>query len=297
MNLRCGYVLGLAVAMLCSISLSTFGQETARNLPPGDTKKADATPVPTPRAADGKPDLTGMWEPRGAGGGDGGGGLIIRKDDQGRTSVLDFAEPDADFSKGDALHRAQRAAAPNHPPYKPELLEKVKFLDDNVKTYDGALHCMPPGVPRIGAPREILESPGHVFLLYAGGEAIVNTFRDVPTDNRPHDSDADPSYMGDSVGHWEGDTLVIDSVNFTDKTWLTSDGEFHTDAMHVIERFTRTGDSLKYESTVDDPKAFTHPWVMNPRVLKLNENPKAVFEEDAPCSERDTQHMINSEHH
>jgi hypothetical protein len=136
-----------------------------------------------------------------------------------------------------------------------------------------------------------------VIFLYEGGESSINTFRVIPTDDRAHDPDADPSYLGDSVGRWEGDTFVVDAVNFTDRTWLAQDGKFHIDAMHVTERLTRTGNTLKYEVTVDDPKVFTRPWIMNSRTLKLNTDPKAFLEENPPCVESDAQHLVTNEHH
>jgi hypothetical protein len=282
----------LGIAGLCLASAPMAAQETPK--PAADHTHRAANSGVTPRTADGRPDLSGMW----VGGARGlNPGFIIRKDDQGRTTKLLFSEPDADFSKGDAEHRAERAAAPNQPPYKPELLAKVKFLDENTNTYDGALHCEPLGVPRMGAPRQILEYPGHIVFLYQGGESSINTFRVIPTDGRPHRTDADPSYLGDSVGHWEGDTLVIDVVGFTDMTWLAEDGKFHSDALHVIERFTRQGNTLKYEVIVEDPKVFTRPWIMDPRTLKLNPNPDATIDENPPCVEQDASHLVNSEHH
>jgi hypothetical protein len=99
------------------------------------------------------------------------------------------------------------------------------------------------------------------------------------------------------VGHWEGDTLVIDVVGFNDVTWLAEDGKFHTDAMHVIERFTRDGDGMKYEVTVEDPTVFTRPWIVNPRMLKLNTALDAAIDEDPPCVEKDAGHLVTKEHH
>lgn len=280
----------LGVVSLCLASMPLASQDAPKQAADHAVKKA-AQGGMTPRTADGKPDLSGIWETGG------GPPLIIRKDDQGRTTKLLFAEPDADFSKGDAANRARRAAAPNQPPYKPELLEKVKFLDENTNQYDGTLHCQPPGVPRMGPPRQIVQYPGHVVFLYQGGESSINTFRVIPTDGQPHRTDADPSYLGDSVGYWEGDTLVVDVVGFNDLTWLSDDGKFHSDALHVVERFTRQGSSLKYEVTVEDPNVFTRPWLMDPRTLTLNNNANAAIDEDPPCVEEDAQHLVTKEHH
>ena len=137
-----------------------------------------------------------------------------------------------------------------------------------------------------------------VFLYDLAREVSVqsgNYYRVIPTDGRQHRTDLEPSYLGDSVGHWEGDALVVDVVGFNDLTWFESDGRFHSEAMHVIERFTRDGDLLKYEVTVEDPNVLTKPWTMNPRLLKLD--PTALLTEDPPCIERDAPHMVTNEHH
>jgi hypothetical protein len=97
------------------------------------------------------------------------------------------------------------------------------------------------------------------------------------------------------VGHWEGDTLVIDTVSFNDDTWLGLDGWFHSAAMHVTERVSRASDGLHYQATVEDPQVFTRPWVMNARVSKPT---KEELIENAPCldSEVDAQHLVNHDH-
>ena len=151
----------------------------------------------------------------------------------------------------------------------------------------------------MGPPQQIVQTPGQVVLLYDLAREVSvqsgNYYRVIPTDRRPHRTDVDPSYMGDSVGHWEGDTLVVDVVGFNDATWFASDGRFHSTAMHVTERFTRDGDLLKYEVTVEDLNVLTKPWTMNPRFLKLD--PSAVLTEDPPCVEKDASHLVNNEHH
>jgi len=109
-----------------------------------------------------------------------------------------------------------------------------------------------------------------------------------------HRTDIDTSYMGDSVAKWDGDTLVVDVNNLNDDTWLGADGYFHTEAMHVVERFSRNGDALNYQVTVEDPNVFTKPWVMNPRMLRLGNRP---LEEGPPCVEKDAEHLVTLDHH
>ena len=115
--------------------------------------------------------------------------------------------------------------------------------------------------------------------------------RVIPSDGRPHHTDLDPSYMGDSVGHWDGDTLVVDSIGFKDETWLAADkGYFHSEALHVIERISREGNLLHYAVTVEDPQVLTKPWVVNPRTIKLAGPDNALPEAD-PCHDLDEPHM------
>lgn len=125
-------------------------------------------------------------------------------------------------------------------------------------TFSLGEHCLPRGVPdTIGEPYpvQIVQTPDLVVILYEAGEF----FRVIPTDGRPHPADLDPTWMGNSVGHWEGDTLVVDVTGVNDKV---SVGEYrHTNAYHLVERFERVSyDTLKYSATIDDPNVFAQPW-------------------------------------
>jgi len=118
--------------------------------------------------------------------------------------------------------------------------------------------CTPPGVPAATMqpyPLQIIQKPGLVVILYEA----YHLFRVIPTDGRPHPDDLDPTYMGNSVGHWEGDTLVVDVTGFNDKTMVGS--YRHSTAYHVVERYHRVSyDILDYEATIDDPNVFAAPW-------------------------------------
>jgi hypothetical protein len=186
-----------------------------------------------------------------------------------------------------------RAAASNKPEYKPELLEKVKYLSDRQDILDPAFYCKPAGVPRMGPPTQIVQTPGQVVFLYGAS----NLFRVIPTDGRPHRADADPSYMGDSIGRFEGGTLVVDVTDFNDDTWLASDGYFHTEKMHVVERLTRKGDVITYTATVDDPLVLAKPWTMNSRDLKRSTSQADALLEAPPCVEHDAPHIVTLDHH
>jgi len=119
----------------------------------------------------------------------------------------------------------------------------------------------------------------------------------IPTDGRPHRADEDPSYMGDSIGRFEGSTLVVDVTNFNDDTWLGSDGYFHTEKMHVVERLTRNGDTVTYTATVEDPDVLAKPWTTTARQLKLSTSKADALLEAPPCVEHDAPHIVTLDHH
>jgi len=112
-------------------------------------------------------------------------------------------------------------------------------------------------------PQQIVQTPTQVIMMYE----YMNVFRPIPL-NAKHREDLIPSYMGDSVGRWEGDTLVVDTIGFNDKTWLAGAGTFHSDALHTVERFTRIDkDQINYEVTMEDPNVFTKPWKLTSTLM------------------------------
>jgi hypothetical protein len=136
---------------------------------------------------------------------------------------------------------------------------------------DPVMTCQPMGIPRQGPPGRIFHTDNDVTLIYGrggdGGGGYPD-FRVIATDDRPFDEKAllQVKYTGHSVGRWEGDTLVIESRGFSPQTWLARGGFFHTDEMRVFERFTRQGDELMYEVTVEDP-TLLQPWKQNPMLM------------------------------
>jgi hypothetical protein len=129
-------------------------------------------------------------------------------------------------------------------------------------------------------PSRIYHTANDITLLYRGGIDGGGGYaeqRVIPTDGGKHDPERakEYTYNGYTIGHWEGDTLVLDSIGFTDATWLARGGFFHSDQMRVVERFTRQGNEIRYEVTVEDPEVLVEPWVMTPRVLRLATNPRA----------------------
>jgi hypothetical protein len=236
-------------------------------LPSGPSK-------PTPRTADGHPDLSGMWiEKYGELGED----IAFRKPTPAQASTTTKYPADA-------------------LPYQPWAAKKARELFDAATT-DPLLHCLPYGEPRIWGgphPAQIIQLPGQMAILYERD----TTYRVFPTDGRPHPEDLDPSWMGDSAGHWEGDTLVVDVIGFNDKSWLGSgknagegSGTFHSDSLHVIERIRRPDfNHLIVEITEEDPKVFTKPWIVT---WNMNLVPNERMYEDVTCSnEKDLIHQV-----
>jgi hypothetical protein len=232
------------------------------------------TSAPTPRLANGKPDLTGVWQHTDWIGNymGSGGRRCGPTQEKGCNRSVNQTE---DFE----LYSPSRFGQLNRPQYKPEFWDKVIELDMWTNKYDPVMTCQPLGVPRQGPPRRIYQSENDITFLYFGGDAGggYGEYRIIPTDGRKHAENAafDATYMGVTVGRWEGDTLVLDSVGFIDTTWLGRGGFFHTSEMRVVEKFTRQGDAIRYDVTVEDPEVLLEPWVLPTRTLRRNTNANA----------------------
>jgi hypothetical protein len=267
----------MTLAALAFLSVATLPVAAQRGAAPAQPPSTGANPASkqTPRLADGHPDLNGFW-------------AVGRGPDTPVGSG--FGERNPYIKRGEARNAAAQYADPNQPPYKPELLAKVQDLARNESKVDTAFFCKPGGVPRIGPPHAIVQAPRMpIVFLYQVNSG--NSFRLVPTDGRGHDPNADLLYYGDSIGRWQGDTLVVDATGFNDETWLGIYGWFHSDKLHVIERLTRVGDTLQYQATVEDPEVFTRPWAMNPWVSVRTTNELLV--ENPPCVELDIDHVTS----
>ena len=227
-------------------------------------------PEPTPRTADGHPDLTGNWNAA---------GMNWRYGNR-RCGPTQVECTRAINQTMDFEFEAPSRFGPSRPLYKPEHWDKVQQLDMWTNKEDPVMTCQPLGIPRHGAPRRIIQTPTDVVMFYgqyADGGGGAGEYRIVPTDNRKHDprQAVEAKYFGYTVGRWEGDTLVLDSISFVDSTWLARGGFFHSADMKVVEKFTRQGNQIKYEVTVDDPEVLVEPWVMTPRIMRLNPNAQA----------------------
>jgi hypothetical protein len=167
----------------------------------------------------------------------------------------------------------------NQPPYKPEYMAKVLEIAGTMwggnTRLDPYYACKPLGLPRTGLNfMHIVQNEKYIAMLHEAQPGP--TFRVIYLDGRKHPERLDTSYLGHSIGHWEGDTLVIDTVGLNDETWLgvTQNGAenhttIHSDQEHVIERWTRKGDTVKVEYVVEDPVMFTRPWVPEPKQTRI----------------------------
>jgi hypothetical protein len=206
--------------------------------------------------ADGKPNLTGVWQGasnRRGSWDDANSGLGV-----GGTGV----DPNA------PANPASQQVITDPAPYKPELAKKVLESFNKRGIDDPASLCLPLGLPRVYIvglfPIQIVQTPEQIVIMYE----YMNSFRVIPLNAKKHPDDMLPTYMGDSIGHWEGDTLVVDVTSFNDRTWLTGTGTFHSADLHVVERYTRIDkDQINYDVTVEDPNVLTRPWTIHTTMM------------------------------
>lgn len=176
-------------------------------------------------------------------------------------------------------------------PFTPLGKKTYQERQDDLQKFDPEARCMPPGVPRMmytPYPAQIFQLPDRVLFIYEGG---THVWRSIFVDGRQHPKDINPTWLGDSIGHWEGDTLVVDRIAFVDGVWLDQEAHPHSDKLHVIERYHRVDlGHLETEVTVEDPGILAKPYTMK-RVSDL-----APGEEirEFICTEnnRDLSHLV-----
>jgi hypothetical protein len=216
-----------------------------------------------PRTADGKPNLNGIWQ------------------------ALNTASWDVEpHAAGPSMIKELGAIAAvpaglgvvegGEIPYKPEALAKKKENFANRLKLDPEIKCYLPGVPRatyMPFPFQIIQSPQHIMIVHEYAGAVRTIYMTNHTE-APADS-----WMGWSNGRWEGETLVVDTTGFNDLSWFDRAGNHHSDALHVIERFTaRSPETLTYEVTIEDPKVFTRPWKMSMPLYRRVEQNAQIME-------------------
>ena len=202
-----------------------------------------------PRAPDGRPDLNGLWQ---------------------ALNTAHWDIQDHGVRQGPVFALGAAFSVPEGPgvvegneiPYRPEALAKKRENFDNWMTRDPEIKCYLPGVPRatyMPYPFQIVQTPTHVLMAYEFANASRIIYMDDKLEKAPIDF-----WMGWSRGRWEGETLVVDVTGFNGETWFDRAGNFHSEALHVIERYTRVSpDHLLYEATIEDPNVFTRPWKMS----------------------------------
>jgi hypothetical protein len=222
----------MALRLLSSMVVAAAGLALMSTPAAGQGATAK-TSIAIPRLPDGKPDLSGVWE---------------------RPFVDDMTK-----------NKANQQGTPELP-YTPAGLEEWKKYD--AAKFDYTAHCLPLGLTRS------INSPFPIQLIHTSSQLAIlvemnNTFHIVPTDGRKHPTDLGPLWNGLSTGHWEGDTMVVETTGFNDKSRLDTAGHPHSDALHVTQRFTRTdGTHMAYEVIIDDPKTYTSTW-KNTRTFTL----------------------------
>jgi hypothetical protein len=215
------------------------------------TPAAAQSTAKIPRTADGKPDFSGVWQS---------GGVSLYGEIAGNNrQTAAVPRPARGRGRGGFVR-------PAPPSYKPETMAKVKELAATSATSDPTVHCLLPGVPRIFGmpmPFEIIQTPKQVAILYES----FHGWRLIPFGAKHNDPD--PSFLGDSVARWDGDTLVVDVIGFNGKIWLDGGGHYTTDQLHVVERYTLNGDTISYEATAMDPGVMTQPWTQHLTFTRL----------------------------
>jgi hypothetical protein len=229
----------------------------AQTAPRRATAKKTPTKSAVPRASNGKPDLTGVWQ----------GGSTRRGSWEEANGGTGVGGTGRDPSAPVVLSSNDRPAGREGAPYQPWAAKKVLESFNRRGIDDPTAQCLPGGIPRsvtLGLfPQQIVQTPNQIVILYE----YMNVHRVIPL-NAKHPDDLIPSYMGHSVGHWEGDTLVVDVIGFNDKTWLAGTGTFHSDALHITERYTRVDkDQINYDVTMEDPNVLTKPWTLHSTIM------------------------------
>lgn len=213
-------------------------------LPAVAAAQAPAGGSAIPRTADGKPDLSGIWQ-------------VLNS---AAWDIQDHAsQPYPGLPARFAAPAGRGVVVGNEIPYRPEALAKKRDNFANRAKLDPEAQCYLPGIPRAtyaGLPFQIVQTPRRVTMLYE----FVHAYRNIPIGSA-HPKGPLEFWMGDSRGTWEGDTFVVDVVHFGAETWLDRAGNHHSEELHVVERYRMVNrDLIDYEVTLEDPKVFTRPW-------------------------------------
>jgi hypothetical protein len=240
---RC--TLAASLVALSALSFQAFAQPTpaAATSPAGSGSASNPAlggqkpKGPAPRLPNGKPDLSGVWQ---------GGGPV--------GDIKDGLLPGEEIAM---------------------LPEAEKLMKSRLSSEDPEARCLPTGVPRVAPyPWRVLQSPafGDATILYFLFEGNIHSYRQIFVDGRGHPKDLEATWYGHSVGHWEGDTLVIEVTGFNDGTWFDRAGNYHSTSLKVTERYTlKDKDHIQYEATMEDPETFSKPWKVSVPLYRMIE--------------------------
>jgi hypothetical protein len=219
----------------------------------GIPRTADGKPnlsAPPPRAADGKPDLSGLWQTESA------PPELLERLIPGTTNGAGEEAPSQYFINIFSDFK------PEETPFQPAAAELFRRRSQAFSKESPLSHCLPEGMPMLEmspAPYKLIQNPGLIVMLYERD----TTYRQVHTDGRKLPDDPDPSWLGYSVGKWDGDSLVVDTAGFNDRGWLDARGHTHSEALHLTERFHRLDfGHMEVQLTIDDPKTYTRPFTV-----------------------------------
>jgi hypothetical protein len=235
-----------------------------------------------PRTSDGKPDLNGIWQALNEANFDleahmARPGMALRRGPFGPVPAAGVLA----LGAVGAVPPSMGVVEGGEIPYKPEALATKKQNQEDWLNRDPEIKCYLPGVPRatyMPYPFQIVQSASAMTFVYEYAGAVRNIYL-----KDPGPAPAD-SWMGQSVGHWEGDTLVVNVTDMNEKTWFDRAGDFHSDKLHVVERYTRTSpDIIAYEATIEDPNVFTRPWKISMALYRRQEKNAQIL--DFKCVE------------
>jgi hypothetical protein len=246
------------VAAALSLAVVPAGGQAAS----GQTASRQTGVYHAPRTADGKPNLNGIWQALTEAYWD------IEAHSAAPGAVLELGASNA-IPGGLGIVDGQI-------PYTPQALATKKENFANRLKLDPEIRCYLPGVPRaiyMPYPFQVIQTPTYIMVVHTFARAVRTIYM---TDHNEAPAD---SWMGWSNGRWDGEALVVDSTGFLDSTWFDRAGNFHSDALHIVERFTATSpDHLAYEATIEDPKVFTRPWKISLPLYRRTERNAQLLE-------------------
>ena len=269
------------ICVLIALTAASVPAQWINYPAPGTPRTPDGKPdlaAPAPRAADGKPDLSGVWQVK---------PTPIEELTRlfGNVRALDVPGDDA-LALNKYVRNILVDFKPDEAPLRPEFAD---LLRQRRKEGGPLLHCLPIGIPAdslLVAPFKVIQTPGLILIR----NEYENTVRQIYTDGRKPPADPEPLWLGYSVGRWEADTLVVDTVGFNDKSWLDLGGHPHSEALHVVERFHRSDfGHMDVQAIIDDPKMYTKSFSINFTELLLPDSD--ILEYFCNENEKDRSHL------